>query len=36
MISLAAATLFVGYLLMYAAVEGGDYITNPMRAAWPQ
>jgi hypothetical protein len=36
MISLASATLFVGYLLIYAAVQGGDLTTNPLAAAWPK
>jgi hypothetical protein len=35
-ISLAAATLFVGYVLIYAAVQGGDLTTNPLQAAWPK
>jgi hypothetical protein len=35
MISLAAATLCVGYILIYAAVQGGDLTTNPLKAAWP-
>ena len=35
MISLAAACLFIGYSLVYAAVKGGDLVTNPLAAAWP-
>jgi hypothetical protein len=36
MISLASATLFIGYLLIYAAVKGGELTTNPLAAAWPK
>ena len=34
MISLASALLFFGYLLIYAAVRGGDLVANPLQAAW--
>ena len=36
MIALASALLYFGYLLIYAAVQGGDLVTNPLKAAWPQ
>lgn len=35
MIALASALLCFGYMLIYAAVKGGDLLTNPLQAAWP-
>jgi len=33
-IALASALLYFGYLLIFAAVQGGDLVTNPIQAAW--
>ncbi len=35
MISLASMLLYFGYLFIYAAVQGGDLVRNPLQAAWP-